>query len=136
LPQDEIANATSIVWLMLVDSIASFVAFLLFPIVVALLAKPMDLSKRYASYIVGRNWLTVFMSAVGYLVDVGYWLGLESDEFYVVLEIGLAGASLYVGTMIALSFLGTSRSFSFGFALIDFLLAVLIGETAHQLVSW
>jgi hypothetical protein len=133
--QEDGSQAGSIVWLMVANAIASLVTFCLFPVIVALLAKPMDLTKRYASYIIGRNWLTVFLSAIVYVIDAANWSGLMSEEMRAVLAIGLAGITLYAGSMIALSFLGTSGSLSFGFALIDFLLTLLIGEAAYQVVA-
>ncbi len=132
---EETAGSGSAVWLLIVTALASLLTFCGFPAIVAILAKPMALSKSFAAYIIVRNWLTVFLMLPVYVIDALTGFDILSDDIRVLLVLVLVVATLFTGTAVARVMLGTSRSFAFGFSLLDFLLALLIGETASRLIS-
>lgn len=125
----------AVIWPLVVSALASLITFCLFPVVVGLLAKPMALTTRYAPYVIVRNWLTVFLSCPVYVIDLLTAFDLMPDGFREVVVIGVVVATLTAGSVIAHVVLGTTRTVSFGFALLDFLLALFIGEAASRLMS-
>jgi len=125
----------AIVWLLLVSAVASLITFCAFPLVVGALAKPMALTKRYAPYIIVRNWLLVFLSLPVYAIDALSALGVLSDSLRDPLVILIVIITLFAGMAVARVLLTASRSLAFGFALLDFLMALLIGEAASRLIS-
>ncbi len=132
---DDAALPVNYVLLIAVNIIASLLTFFAFPIVVALLAKYMGLSQRYAPYIIVRNWLTVFLSFAVYILELLSYADIFGDDVRLILVLALYAATLYTGTMNARMLLQTPYSLSFGFALMDFLMAILIGAAAMQLVG-
>jgi hypothetical protein len=116
-------------------AIASFLTFCLFPVIVGALAKPMGLTKPYATYIIVRNWLTMFLMLPVYVIDGLTDLDILPEELRAILVLILVVATLFASMRIARVLLSTSRSLAIGFALLDFLLALLIGEAATRLIS-
>lgn len=132
---DDAATTVNYTLLIVVNVIASLLTFFAFPIVVAVLARYMGLSQRYAPYIIVRNWLTVFLSIAVYVLELLVYADVLGDDLRLIVVLALYVATLYSGTTIARLLLQTSRSLSFGFALMDFLMALLIGAAAMQLVA-
>jgi hypothetical protein len=134
-PDENTAPSSSVIWVLTVSAIASLLTFFVFPLIVGLLAKPMGLSKPYPTYIIVRNWLTVFISLPVYVLDGLNALGLMPVDLRELLIFVLIAVSLLAETVITRRVLGTAQSLSFGFALLDFLLTQLIAGLSLQLIT-
>jgi hypothetical protein len=130
-----VGPAMPAVMVLIVSGIASFLSFVVFPVIVAALARIMHLGKAYAPYIVARNWLTVFLSIPVYLLDGPSAGGVLPDQLRDPVIIALLVITLFAGMTFGRLILKVNRSVAFGFAFMDFLLALLIGEAAAQLLG-
>lgn len=135
LPGQEVPADTSALAILVGNGLASFLTFVIFPIVVALLARVMHLGRAYLPYIIVRNWLIVFRGVVAYLLDALATFGLLPDQLYYLTALILVIVTLSAGTVVARQVLKVSLSLSFGFAFLDFLLALVFGEAAVRLLG-
>lgn len=124
------ASTILIVW-----AVASLLGFGVFPLLLAGLTRFMGLGKNYAAYITTRNWLTLFLNIPAYIIDLFSYFDLCPQEVRDPLVISLELLTLFAGAQLARLVLVTTWSLAFGFALLDFLLALLIGELAYRLIS-
>lgn len=132
---DEVATHASDIAVVLSNGVASLLTFLVFPVVVALLARVMHLGRAYVPYIIVRNWLTVFLSVPVYLLDALATFGLLPDQLRDLAVLILVVVTLSAGTVIARQVLKVSLSLAFGFAFLDFLLALVFGEAAVRVLG-
>ena len=103
--------------------LADWVAF---PLVFALLARPLGLAARYVPFIVARNWAAVLVAAIVALVHAGHVVGLLPSDilpFALLLMIGLA---LYFSYLIARTALDVTIVVAFPIVLLDLLISLTI----------
>lgn len=103
--------------------------WLLFPALLAGLARPLGLGRVYVGWMVARNW-TAIPASIPYVVVVSAWvIGLLPVELFGLLTLTTLGFSLWCGWRVARIAGDQPPLAAVGFTLLDFLLGV-VAETA------
>lgn len=103
------------------------------PVLLALLAGPIGISRQYVPFIVVRNW-TSLLASVPYLATALLYLtGVISSGIMVLLSFTCLIVVLWYRFLIARIALQASISLAIGIVFLDILLSMIIGELAGRL---
>mgnify|MGYP001208676618 CR=1 FL=1 len=112
------------------------VDLLAFPIVLALIARPLGLARHYVPYVVARNWTSPIAMSLSILPSVLFASGLIGQELAAILFLAVAIVViryLYLVVRIALQ---TALIMSIGIVVFDLLLSLVLGELVNRLAGF
>lgn len=111
----------------LVQLVATLMIWVAFPVVMAVLAPPLALGRRYVPFIVARNWASL-VEAIPFAVPaVLYVAGLISADALAAGTLFALGFSLYYGFRIARIALLAPVSIAIALVALNLLLTLVIG---------
>ncbi|MBO6890404.1 MAG: hypothetical protein JJ866_00560 [Roseibium sp.] len=107
---------------------ASGVAWVAFPALVALLAGPVGISHRFVPFIVTWNWSSLLATVPMLVSCLLYLLRIVSTEIFVLLHFASYAALLWFYYRVARNALQSTISLAIGVVVLDVLLSVVIAE--------
>lgn len=107
--------------------------WIMLPIVLALLAGPIGISRHYVPYVVVRNWTSILASMPYFLTALLYLAGIISPGVMVLLSLTSLIIVLWYRFLIARIALQASISLAIGIVVLDILLSLVIGQVAGRL---
>ena len=110
----------------LAKAIGSGVDWILFPMLLALVAEPLGITRSYTSFIIARNWGSVLASIPSVVVDLLYILGIFDENATQVASLVVLLVQLRYSYLIA------SRTLGIG---IGFAVAIVVGDVAVSLMT-
>ncbi|PLX37950.1 MAG: hypothetical protein C0606_06785 [Hyphomicrobiales bacterium] len=118
------------------NTIGLFLDWLAFPIVTALLARPLGFADRYVPFMVARNWTSV-LAIIPYSVPILlYSLGIISAELTTLFTLVAIFAVLYYRFMATRISLDANVSLAVGLVVLDLVLSLLLGEAINRLIGF
>ena len=109
----------------LAKTIASGIDWILFPILLALIAEPLGITPSYTSFVIVRNWGSVLANIPSAIVNLLYILGVLDDEVTQIVSLIVVIVQLRYAYLIA------SRTLGAGIALAA---AIVVGDVAVSLM--
>lgn len=107
--------------------------WIVLPIVLALLARPLGISRGYVGFIVVRNW-TSLLAAVPYVVSsLLYLLGIVPSGIMVLMSLVSLSMVLWFRFNIVRITLQTGIGLTLGIVVLDVILSLLITELAGRM---
>lgn len=107
--------------------------WLVLPIVLAALALPLGISRRYVPFIVARNW-TSLLATTPYLVIYSlFLLGILSTELTVLLSLLLLPVVIWYSYLVTRIALQASLSLAIGIVVLDVVLSLLVDQAVGHL---
>ncbi|KZL22007.1 hypothetical protein PsAD2_00032 [Pseudovibrio axinellae] len=116
-------------------SLALFVDWITFPIVVGFLSASIGLRKNYGPYIIVRNWSTLIILLPQTLVNLLYLSGLIPSALLVMLTLPIVGWVLWYRFQIARVAGGCKFSIAVGLVVLDLVLSILISTSFDRLFA-
>jgi len=104
-----------------------------FPVLLALLARPIGISHRYVSFIVARNWTSLLASIPYLIIYLAFLLGVISPGISVLLSFFCLLAVLWYRFLVARIALQATISLSIGVVVLDIVLTLVIAQLAGHL---
>jgi hypothetical protein len=109
--------------------------WILFPLVMAFVARAHDLGGRYAAFVVAHNWASVVGYALNVPPSAAYGLGLIGATPALLLHVVVLAVVLRYGYVVARTALGAPPAAAAGVVALDFLLGLLLGRAAVALAG-
>lgn len=103
------------------------------PVLLAVFAKRLGISRNYASYVVVRNWASVIMSAPQALIALLAGLGVVPIEFAAVVSLAIVGVMLRYHYQIVGATLGGSVGFRVALVAADLALSLVLSGIFSRL---
>lgn len=103
------------------------------PLLLALLAGPIGISRQYVPFIAVRNWTSILASFPYLITGLLYLTGMVSSGIMVLLSFTCLIVVLWYRFLVARIALQASVSLSIGIVFLDILLSLVIGELAGRL---
>ena len=100
--------------------------WLAFPLLFALIARPLGLGPRYVPFIVARNWATVVIGAMMAAVHAAFLLGILPGQVAIYVLIAFIAVALRFSYVIARIALDVSMRTALPIVVADFLLSLTI----------
>lgn len=125
-------SAVLVIFAGVVNYVLGWIAF---PLFLALLGRPLGVTRAYVPWMVARNW-TAIPASLPYVVVVAAWLlGLLPIRLLGPLTLAAIGFSLYCGWRVAR--LAGDRAFgaAVAYTLVDFLLGLTVETAADRLLA-
>jgi hypothetical protein len=116
------------------EAVALLVDWLAFPLVFAILARPLGVGARYVPFIVARNWASVIIAAMVALVHGAHILGLVPSQFAPVLLLVAVAVALRFSYVIARTTLGVPAAVAIPIVVLDLLISLTVWATLDRLV--
>ena len=116
------------------EAIALIVDWFAFPLVFAVLARPLGLGGRYVPFIVARNWASVIIAALVAVIHAAHILGLVPSQVAPVLLFAAVGVALHFSYMIARTALGVPIGLAIPIVVLDLLISMTVWAVVHRLV--
>lgn len=107
--------------------------WVMLPLVLALIAGPIGISRQYVPYIVVRNWSSLLASLPYLATGLLYLTGIIPSGIMVLLSFTCLIVVLWYRFLIARIALQASVSLAIGVVFLDILLSLVIGELAGRL---
>ncbi|ODN70346.1 hypothetical protein [Methylobrevis pamukkalensis] len=101
--------------------------YVLFPLGLAVLARPLDLTRRYVPLVVAYNWLKPLVTLPVTLVFALYLGGIIARNTTTDIVMILSWAALGAGFLVLRRILGDRNAVAAGLIVMDFLLSALVG---------
>lgn len=98
------------------------------PVLLAIFAKRLQISRSYAPYVVVRNWASVIMVIPQSLVSLLVGIGFMSLEFGSLISLGLLGVMLRYRYQIVGATLGKTVPFRIALVVFDVALSLILGK--------
>ncbi len=117
------------------QAIAYTMNWLLFPLLLAAFAGPLQVSQTYAPYIVARNWASLISALMFSIPAVLFLIGALPIGVMVLITLILIGVMLRYQYLIARTALQAPMSMAIALVILDFLLSLLIGEIAGRVAG-
>ena len=115
------------------QALALLVDWVTFPLVFALLARPLGLGARYVPFIVTRNWAAVIAYAIVSVVSVLHILGVLPSVLAALLMYAAIAIYLRFFYVIVRTTLAVPMSVALPIVIVDFLISLTIGMVAARL---
>jgi hypothetical protein len=115
--------------------LAYVAAWIVFPIVVALLARRLRLTHVYVPYMVVRNWTSILAVAPSFFATLLYYLGLLPEVLLGLLNSLALLFALYYSWRVTRIACAASMSLAAGLVALDFLLTWVIYGVADRLIG-
>ncbi|MCX5496343.1 hypothetical protein OSH11_16670 [Kaistia dalseonensis] len=106
------------------------------PLLLALFARQLQITRSYAPYIVVRNWASVIMVIPQSLIALMIGTGVLSLEIGSVLSLGIVGVMLRYHYQIVGLTLGKSVPFKLGLVTVDVILSLVLGQVIDRLFGF
>ncbi|HUG61240.1 MAG TPA: hypothetical protein VMP03_05315 [Methylomirabilota bacterium] len=106
-----------------------------FPVVLALLARPLDLGRRYVPIVVALNWAALVAAVPAVVPHLLSLLGLIGEETAAVLNLVALGVILRYEYMVIRIAVGAPPAFCIGLVALDFLISVALSTIMTAIVG-
>ena len=116
------------------EAVALLVDWLAFPLVFAILARPLGVGGRYVPFIVARNWASVIIAAMVAVVHGAHVLALVPSQFAPVLLFVAVAVALRFSYVIARTTLGVPVAVAIPIVVLDLLISLTVWATLDRLV--
>lgn len=124
---------TSDTLVILAGVVSYVVGWVAFPLLLAVLGRPLGLGRAFVPWMVARNW-TALPASVPYVVVVAAWLfGILPTRLLGPATLSALGVSLFCGWRVAVLAGGRPWGAAIAYTLVDFLLGLLIESAADRL---
>jgi hypothetical protein len=110
----------------LAKTIASGLDWITFPILLALVAEPLGITRSYPSFIIVRNWGAVLATAPFALIDIGYVSGAFNEDATNIASLIFLIVKLRYDYLIASRTLGAGIGLAVGIVVADFAVSLMI----------
>ncbi len=107
-----------------------------YPIVVALIAKPIGIGSRFIPFIVARNWTSLLALVPYSLPMLLMWLGVISENMMSLMMLLALGIVLHYRFVMTRAALGTPTSVSIGFVVLDFVLSLVLSLSISRMIGF
>ncbi|WP_209010854.1 hypothetical protein [Labrenzia sp. PHM005] len=107
--------------------------WVMLPLVLAMLAGPIGISRQYVPFIVVRNWTSLLASVPYLATGLLYLMGIIPSGIMVLLSFTCLIVVLWYRFLIARIALQASASLAIGIVFLDILISLIIGELAGRL---
>lgn len=108
------------------DSLALIVDWVAFPLIFAVMARPLGLGPRYVPFIVTRNWASVIVVAIGGSVHALHLVGVAPARLAQFLLLAVLIIALRFSYVIARVALDTSAALAVPIVALDFLISLFV----------
>ncbi len=119
--------------------VGGFAAYVLtwiaFPVLLAVVAKPLGLARVYVPYMVARNWTTLLATVPSFVVTAAFLLGLLPLEALGPLNLAALGFGLYYAWMVTRIACATPPGLTAGLVALDFLVSLVVYTAADRLIG-
>jgi hypothetical protein len=116
-----------------VEAVAFLADWVLFPLVFAVLARPLGLGARYVPFIVARNWAAVILAAMLAVVHAVHVLGIVPTALAPYLLIAALAVALRFSYVVAKTALDVPIGVALGAVVLDFLISLMVWSAADRL---
>ncbi|PTW62675.1 hypothetical protein C8N35_101722 [Breoghania corrubedonensis] len=106
-----------------------------FPVVLAVLARPLGLTRHYVGFIVVRNWSELLAAIPLLAAALLYGIGVVGLDGFTFVSLVATGIALYLRFRVARVALEASVSFALGIVIFDMALSTVISLGFSRLVS-
>ena len=103
--------------------------WLAYPVVMVFVARALDLSHRYAGYIIAYNWSSVLITAAFAVPMLLFWIGIAGPSATIALWFILFLPVFYYRWFIAVTALDTASPIAIGLVVLEFALSLVIAST-------
>ena len=117
------------------EAVALLGDWLTFPLVFAVIARPLGLAGRYVPFIVARNWASVLITAMVSLIHAAHVVGLLPSEFASLLLFVAVAIALRFSYVIARTTLGVPLTMALPIVLLDLLISLTVWSAFDQLAG-
>lgn len=100
--------------------------WLALPLIMAVLARPLDFSRHYVAFVVTRNWCELLAILPFAAAALAYLIGLVNYQIYVFLMLIATGLALRLQYLVARLALGVGVSFALGVVVLDLVIGTLV----------
>jgi hypothetical protein len=114
-------------------AVALLLDWVTFPLVFALLARPLGLGARYVPFIVARNWAAVIVGAMVSVISVVQLIGVLPSVLATVLAYAAIAISLRFAYVIVRTTLAVPRNVALPIVIVDTLISLTIWMAAGRL---
>ena len=119
----------------LAKSVGFVLDWICYPLVLALLARPLAISHHYVGYVVARNW-TSAIAILPYMVPaLLYNFGLISAGLTMLLTLVAVGIVLRYRYVVARTALGVTAGLAIGLVVLDTVLSIVIGTAVNRAIG-
>jgi hypothetical protein len=115
------------------EAVALLIDWFAFPLVFAILARPLGLGGRYVPFIVARNWASVIIAAMVAAVHATHVLGLLPSRFAPVLLFVAVAIALRFSYVIARTTLGVPIGLAIPIVVLDLLISLTVWAAISRL---
>ena len=125
--RNETVNATIDYGRLILVVILEWVAF---PVVMVFVARALDLSHRYAGYIIAYNWSSILITAAFAVPMILFWIGIIGPSATIAFWFVLFLPVFYYRWFIAMTALDTSSAIAVGLVVLEFTLSLMIASAS------
>lgn len=108
------------------NALALLIDWLAFPLVFALLAKPLGMADRYVPFIVARNWASAPVAAIGASIGAIGLIGTPPPALLFILAVAAISLMLRFSYVVARTALAVAMSSALPIVIFDILLSLTI----------
>ena len=119
----------------LAKMLAAGLDWITFPILLALVAEPLGITRSYTAFIIARNWGAVLASAPFALIDLLYLFGIFSQDVTNIASLIFLIVQLRYNYLIASRALGVGIGLAVGIVVADFAVSVMIMATVSGIAG-
>lgn len=101
-----------------------------FPVAMVFVARALDLSHRYAGYIIVYNWSSILITAALSVPMLLFWIGIAGPSATIALSFVLFLPVFYYRWFIALTALDTTSTIAVSLVILEFLLSLVIASAS------
>jgi len=105
------------------------------PVLLALVARPLGISRTYAPFIVARNWCAVLAVLPFGLIGFLFAAGIFGVDLANVLSLAALVVVLYYNFLIARRALAVGTAFAIGIVILDLLVSLSVAALADSIVG-
>ncbi len=110
-------------------------SWIAYPVLLALLAKPLGIARVYVPYMVARNWTTLIGVVPSLVVTVLFLLGFLPLEAVGPLNLAALGFGLYYAWQVTRIACAAPPGLTGGLVALDFLVSLVVYTAADRLVG-
>jgi hypothetical protein len=119
----------------LTKAVASGIDWILFPMLLALIAEPLGITRSYTSFVIARNWGSVLASVPSVVVNLLYVLGIFDDDLTQIVSLIVLFVQLRYAYLIASRTLGVGIGLAVAVVVGDFAVSQMIMTIAAGLAG-
>jgi len=119
----------------LVGLVAYGLTWIVFPIALVLLARPLGIARVFVPYMVARNWTTLLAAVPGFVVTLAWYFGLLPLEALGPLNLVALGFALYCSWQATRIACAAPAGLTGGLVALDFLLSLVVYTAADRLIG-